>query len=363
MISNPDRAQTISFPVTSASMQNASLNASSYLRAARGENLAIPPVWLMRQAGRYLLEYLDVRATHGFLEVCNTPELACEVTLQPIRRFHFDAAILFSDILVPLVPMGIDLSFGKGHGPQIGNPVRTRNDVEKLRNIEPRESLAHVLEAIRMIRAALPEDVALIGFAGAPFTLSAYLIEGGKPDPFANLKAMMYADRPTFDLLLSKLASMVAAYLAAMVEAGADAVQLFDTWSGILPEWEFRSVNLPVLQKIFAELNPLNVPLTYFVHGGAHLVGAMKETGCTVASLDWRVPIAEARKILGENMALQGNLDPTILLADEQTIRRETRRIVDEGRGGGHIFNLGHGILPVTPLASVEIMLDELRRG
>jgi uroporphyrinogen decarboxylase len=344
-------------------MQNSSLTASSYLRAARGEKLAVPPVWLMRQAGRYLPEYLELRAKHEFLEVCNVPELAAEATLQPIRRFHFDAAILFSDILVPLVPMGVDLSFGKGHGPQIANPMRSRDDILKLREIEPQESLDNVLEAIRMIRAALPKEVALIGFCGAPFTLSAYMIEGGKPDPFANLKRMMYADRSSFDLLLDKLATMVASYLTAMVEAGADAIQLFDTWSGILPQWEFRAVNLPVLQKIFSALKPLNVPLTYFVHGGAHLVGAMKDTGCTVASLDWRVSLPEARRILGDKIALQGNLDATVLLADEATIRRETRRVKQEGSTGGHIFNLGHGILPITPIASVEIMLDELRKA
>jgi uroporphyrinogen decarboxylase len=365
MTSIPDRAQTFPVkPVTSSSMQNASLTAMPYLRAARGEKLDIPPVWLMRQAGRYLPEYLEVRARHGFLDVCKTPELACEVTLQPIRRFGFDAAILFSDILVPLVPMGVDLFFGKGHGPEIANPVRSRSDVEKLRNIEPRESLSHVLDAIRMIRAELPDSVALIGFAGAPFTLSAYMIEGGKPDPFARLKAMMYADRATFNALLDKLAAMVATYLAAMVEAGANALQLFDTWSGILPEWEFRAVNLPVLQRIFSALKPLNVPLTYFVHGGAHLVSAMKDTGCTVASLDWRVSLSQARASLGENIALQGNLDPTVLLADEATIRRETRRVADQGKaGGGYIFNLGHGILPMTPIASVEIMLNELRKN
>jgi len=363
MLSNPDRAQTSSSPVIPPSMQSSSSPASSYLRAARGEKLAVPPVWLMRQAGRYLPEYLEFRAKHDFLEVCNVPELACEATLQPIRRFRFDAAILFSDILVPLVPMGIDLSFGKGHGPQIANPVRTVEDVTKLRNIEPRESLGNVLNAIRMIRAELPRQTALIGFCGAPFTLSAYMVEGGKPDPFANLKRMMYADRHTFDALLNKLADMVASYLTAMVEAGADAIQLFDTWSGILPDWEFRVVNLPVLQKIFAALKPLNVPLTYFIHGGAHLVGAMKDTGCTVASLDWRVSIPEARRVLGDNITLQGNLDATVLLADEQTIRRETRRVKEEGRTGGHIFNLGHGILPITPIASVEIMLDELRKN
>jgi uroporphyrinogen decarboxylase len=343
---------------------NVSAFESKYLRACRGEAQPVPPVWMMRQAGRYLQEYLAVREKHEFLEVCRTPELACELTLQPIRRFHFDAAILFSDILIPLVPMGADLSFGKGHGPQIANPVRTREDVRALRKIEPRESLAFVLDAIAMIRAELPSDVALIGFAGAPFTLAAYLVEGGKPDPFANLKRMMYADRPAFVELLEKLADMVADYLAAMVEAGADAVQLFDTWAGILPAREFREVNLPFLQKIFDRLATLKVPMTYFVLAGMHLLPEIRDTHCTVAGLDWRTPLVPARATLGDQIALQGNLDPTALLADEKTIRGETRRILSETNGhGGHIFNLGHGILPSTPLTAVEIMLDEIRRG
>jgi uroporphyrinogen decarboxylase len=336
---------------------------SLYLKAARGETLKTPPVWLMRQAGRYLPEYLAVRARHSFLDVCYIPELACEVTLQPIRRFHFDASILFSDILVPLVPMGADLSFGKGHGPQIANPLRTAADVEKLKTFEPREKLRMVLDAIRMIRAELPADVALIGFCGAPFTLSAYFVEGGKPDPFANLKAMQYSDPQTFSRLLDKLGDMVADYMTAMVEAGADALQLFDTWAGILPAFEFHQVNLPVLKKIFSRLQPLKVPLTYFVHGGSHLLRETRETGCTVAGLDWRVSLTEARLVLGEKMVLQGNLDPTMLLGNELTIRREVQRVVHQGTmDGPFIFNLGHGILPMTPIASVEIMLDELRR-
>jgi uroporphyrinogen decarboxylase len=336
---------------------------SKYLRAAHGEALAVPPVWLMRQAGRYLPEYLAVREKHEFLEVCRTPELACELTLQPIRRFGFDAAILFSDILIPLAPMGADLSFGKGHGPHIANPVRTRGDVAALRTIDPRESMGFVLKALRMIRAELPSNVALIGFAGAPFTLAAYLVEGGKPDPFANLKGMMYSDRSAFLSLLDKLADMVADYLAAMVEAGADAVQLFDTWAGILPAREFREVNLPFLQRIFDRLAALNVPMTYFVLAGMHLLPEIRDTHCTVAGLDWRTPISEARHTLGGNVALQGNLDPTVLLADESTIRTEVTRILTEADGkGGHIFNLGHGILPNTPLASVEIMLDTIRK-
>ncbi|MBU0510032.1 uroporphyrinogen decarboxylase [bacterium] len=334
---------------------------SEYLRAARGGKVSPPPVWLMRQAGRYLPEYREIRSRHGFLEVCNTPELACEVTLQPIRRFRFDAAILFSDILLPLIPMGADLSFGKNHGPRISNPLRTRSDVEKLKRFEPRESLTAVLKAIRMIRSELPREIALIGFVGAPFTLASYFIEGGKPDPFANIKRMMYGDPKVFDLLSKRLADMGVEYLAAMVEAGVDAVQLFDTWAGHLSELEFRSRCLPYLKIIFEQLAPLAVPMTYFTLGGMHLLSGIRESGSTVVGLDWRTPIAAARNTLGSDIAIQGNLDPAILLTDETTIRSEVRRIVAEGKQEGHVFNLGHGIFPQTPVTSVEIMLDELR--
>lgn len=351
----------IQSPAPETRSQLGSARGGRFVRAARGESLAVPPVWMMRQAGRYLPEYLEVRARHGFLEVCQTPELACEVTVQPIRRFGFDAAILFSDILVPLVPMGADLSFGKGHGPQIANPVRSRADVAALKEIEPRESLDYVLQSIRLIRAELPPEVALIGFAGAPFTLATYLIEGGKPDPFAHVKGMLYSDPAAFAELLEKLGRMCADYLRAMVEAGADAVQLFDTWAGILPAREFRALNLPVLQGIFAALRDLDVPMTYFVLAGMHLLEEIRDTGCTVAGLDWRTPIPQARQVLGSSIALQGNLDPTVLLGSEAAIRRETRRVASEGRGAGHIFNLGHGILPITPISAVEIMLNELR--
>ncbi|MFZ5432968.1 MAG: uroporphyrinogen decarboxylase [Calditrichota bacterium] len=335
-----------------------------YLRAARGESLTIPPVWLMRQAGRYLPEYNAVRKQHEFLEVCRTPELACEVTLQPIRRFRFDAAILFSDILVPLVPMGADLTFGKGHGPVIANPLRSTADVARIRTIEPRQELADVLKTIKILRAELPDEVALIGFAGAPFTLAAYWVEGGKPQPFAHLMGLAYSNRKTFDQLLDKLAAMVADYLSAMIDAGADAIQLFDTWAGNLSDTQFRDLNLPVVQRIFKKLSVGQVPMTYFVHGGMHLLRAIKDTGCTVVSLDWRSSLHEARALYGSGMALQGNFDPTILLGDEPTVRREVRRTVRDGnRDGGYIFNLGHGILPMTPISSVEILLDEIRNG
>ncbi len=335
---------------------------SLYLKAARGEKRDHAPVWLMRQAGRYLPEYREVRARHSFLDLCNIPEVATEVTLQPIRRFGFDASIIFSDILIPLVPMGAKLSFDEGHGPRISNALRSAKDIEAMRSIEPKDDLKNVLAAVRMIRAELPESTALIGFAGAPFTLASYWVEGSKPDPFINLKSMMYREPGLFQVMLEKLGETVAKTLAAMVEAGADAVQVFDTWGGILPRHEFRAYNLPVLKTIFTKLQSLRVPMTYFVKEGGHLLQEVGETGADVAGIDWRVSIAEARKVLGPDIAVQGNLDPTALFGNEKTIRNETRRVLeDAGPAGGHIFNLGHGILPNTPIESVEYLIDEIR--
>ena len=224
------------------------------------------------------------------------------------------------------------------------------------------EDLDFVLKSIRMIRRELHAGIALIGFCGAPFTLATYMIEGGKPNPFANIKALMYKDPEAFTLLSEKLKDMVRIYLREMVNSGADAIQLFDTWAGTLHSSEFKSNVLPFVKEIFEDLKDLNVPMTYFVHNGSHLLHEIKETGCSVVSLDWRCSIPEARMIFGNEMALQGNLDPTVLLGDEKTIRKKVREILDEAAGnGGFIFNLGHGILPVTPVSSVEIMLDEIR--
>lgn len=334
-----------------------------YLQACGGEKMSIPPVWLMRQAGRYLPEYRAVRKKHDFLEICHNPELACEVTLQPIRRFKFDAAILFSDILIPLIPMGANLSFGEGEGPRIYPPFHSIADIKRLRPVDPDSDLGFVLESIGMIRRELPEKVALIGFCGAPFTLASYLIEGGKPFPYANIKSMIYGEPETFHLLCAKLKDMICTYLRAMVESGTDALQLFDTWAGILNSDDYRSFVLPFVRDILDDLKDLGVPLTYFVHNGAHLLHEIKETGCYVVSLDWRSSISKAREIFGKSIALQGNLDPTVLLGDESTIRRKVRSILDESSGGGFIFNLGHGILPMTPISSVDIMLDEIRGG
>jgi uroporphyrinogen decarboxylase len=258
--------------------------------------------------------------------------------------------------------MGANLSFGEGEGPRIDPPFRSLDDIRKLKPVEPANDLNFVLESIRMIRRELPEKVALIGFCGAPFTLATYLVEGGKPNPFANIKSLMYSEPEAFALLGDKLKDMVRIYLKEMVNSGADAIQLFDTWAGTLTVFDFKNYVLPYVKQIFDDLSDLNVPLTYFVHNGFHLLSEIGGTGCNVVSLDWRCSITEARKILGNRLVLQGNLDPTVLLGDESTIRKNVRGILDEAKGnGGFIFNLGHGILPMTPVSSVEIMLDEIR--
>ncbi len=333
-----------------------------FVRAMRGESFGVPPVWLMRQAGRYLPEYNAIRGKYDFITVCRTPELATEVTLQPIRRFGFDAAILFSDILIPFIPMGAGLSFDKGHGPRVGRPVRNSADLRLLREFDPREELADVIEAVRMIRTELRRETALIGFCGAPFTLACYLIEGGKPDPFTHVKRLMYGDPAAFSSLMERLATMTADYLIAMYEAGANTVQLFDTWAGVLSEREYRAVNLPVVKKIISRLKDKRIPSTYFALNGMHLLSAIDETGADAIGLDWRMPIDAARRVL-KGKTLQGNLDPIVLLTNETTIRRETRRVLNEAQNGPFIFNLGHGIQPDTPIASVEVMLNTLRES
>ena len=332
-----------------------------YLDAVNGKQTPTLPVWLMRQAGRYLPEYMDVRNKHSFLEVCHTPELTCEVTIQPIRRYNFDAAILFSDILVPLEPMGAKIDFNPG--PVIENPLRTMDDLKQARAFDAADKLPEVLEAISMIRRELADETALIGFAGAPFTLASYWIEGGKPEPFANIKGMMYTNPELFHDFLDQLAKMVADYLVQQAKAGADAVQLFDTWAGVLTEREYRAHLLKPLQSIFSHLREAGIPSTYYARSSAHLLPVLGELGADVISLDWRIDINRAKEMFGESAVLQGNLDPTVLLGDEATIRRETRHVLDQVGDRPHVFNLGHGILRMTPIDNVHIMLDEIRSG
>jgi uroporphyrinogen decarboxylase len=329
-----------------------------FLKACRREPVDCTPVWLMRQAGRYLPEYQAVRAKHSILEVCKTPELAAKVTLQPIDRFPLDAAIIFADILLPLEPMGIQLSFAEGEGPVIHNPVRDRRAVERLRVVDA-EPLSYVGTAIAQARRALADRVPLIGFAGAPFTLASYAIEGGGSRHYLRTKHLMYTDAAAWHQLMEKLARVVSAYLLAQVKAGAQAVQLFDSWVGCLTPGDYAEYVMPHVRFIFEQLKGAGVPTIHFGTGTAALLELMRTAGGDVIGVDWRVHLDEAWSRLGHDVAIQGNLDPVVLFAPRPEFERRIKDILHRAGGRpGHIFNLGHGILPQTPLDSVAAAVD-----
>jgi uroporphyrinogen decarboxylase len=332
-----------------------------FLRACRREPVERPPVWFMRQAGRYMAEYRALREKYSMLELCLTPELAVEVTLQPIRTFGFDAAILFSDLLVPLAPMGIPFDFQAGEGPVIGKPVRSAGDVDALRRIEPREELRVVLDAVRALRREL--RVPLIGFAGAPFTLASYAIEGGHSNNFARTKGLMYGEPATWHRLAELLSSVVADYLRAQVEAGAQAVQLFDSWIGALDAADYREFVLPHVRRIFDALADLDVPKIHFGTGTGHLLAIQREAGGTVIGVDWRTPIDEGRRLVGDGVAVQGNLDPTLLFAPRERLLARVDDVLRRAGRVGHVFNLGHGILPGTPTDAVRAVVDHVHEA
>ena len=332
-----------------------------FLRACRREPTDRTPVWFMRQAGRYMAEYRAIRETHSLLEICAQPELAAEVTLQPVRALGVDAAILFADILLPLIPMGMNLEFAAGEGPVIHNPVRSAYDVNALREVEPRESLAHVLQAVRLVRRELSDATPLIGFAGAPFTLASYLVEGGSSRHHLRTKQLMYEHPRSWHALLSKLSRLVAEYLTAQVEAGVQAVQLFDSWVGCLAPADYREYVLPHSRAIFDALEPLAVPSIHFGVETSTLLELMQEAGGDVIGLDWRIPLGEGWRRLkrGRPVAVQGNLDPAVLFAPRSEVERRVRAILAEAAGEpGHIFNLGHGILPGSPVDNVRAVVE-----
>ena len=314
----------------------------------------------MRQAGRYMAEYRAIRAKYSLLEICAHPDLAAEITLQPVRALDVDAAILFADILLPLVPMGIDLEFAADEGPVIHNPIRTSTDVAALRSVEPRESLAHVLQAIGLVRRELGGRTPLIGFAGAPFTLASYLIEGGSSRTFVKTKQMMYGAPRMWHALMGKLARVVADYLVAQIEAGAQAVQLFDSWVGCLSPDDYCEYVLPHSQFVLRAVRATGVPAIHFGTGTATLILWMKTAGGDVIGLDWRMPLDLAWKALGPETAVQGNLDPVALLVEPPypELERRVQAILKQASGRpGHIFSLGHGILPETPVENVKAVV------
>jgi uroporphyrinogen decarboxylase len=313
----------------------------------------------MRQAGRYMAEYRAIRQKHTLLEICKQPELATEVTLQPVRALGVDAAILFADILLPLEPMGAPFEFAAGEGPLIHSPVRTAADIERLRVIDPEEGLSYVLEAIRLVRRELDGKTPLIGFAGAPFTLASYLIEGGRSSHYAITKRMMYGEPALWNALMQKFAEVVRRYLRAQIAAGAQAVQLFDSWIGALSPTDYREFILPHVRHILDDVTKLGVPVIHFGTGTATLLELQREAGGSVIGIDWRVPLSQARRRLGTEVALQGNLDPIALLAPREFLEQRVNEVLKEAAGSsGHIFNLGHGILPETSPDAVRSVVD-----
>ncbi|MFH9607063.1 uroporphyrinogen decarboxylase [Streptomyces sp. DH8] len=318
---------------------------SAFLKACRREPVPHTPVWFMRQAGRSLPEYLKVREGIAMLDSCMMPELVAEITLQPVRRHKVDAAIYFSDIVVPLKAIGIDLDIKPGVGPVIAEPVRTRADLARLRDLTP-EDVPYVTEAIGMLTAELGATP-LIGFAGAPFTLASYLVEGGPSRNHERTKAMMYGDPQLWADLVDRLAEITGAFLKVQIEAGASAVQLFDSWVGALAPADYRRAVLPASAKVFDAVAPYGVPRIHFGVGTGELLGLMGEAGADVVGVDWRVPLDEAARRVGPGKALQGNLDPAVLFAPTPAVEEKTREVLDAAAGlEGHIFNLGHGVMP-----------------
>lgn len=315
------------------------------------------PVWFMRQAGRYMSEYQALRAQHTLLEICRQPELATEVTLQPVNRLDVDAAILFSDLLLPLEPMGIPFDFIKGEGPSIERPVRSADDVRRLKRFEPREALAHVLATIGLVRKELEGRVPLIGFAGAPFTLASYAIEGGPSRNFSLTKTLMYGEPEVWHQLCDTFATVVSDYLLAQVEAGVQALQLFDSWVGALDVGDYREFVLPHTERILTTVQASGVPVIHFGTGTSTLLEVMTEAGGDVIGVDWRIPLDEAWARIGEDRAVQGNLDPTLLLGPIERMLDGADAVLERAAGRpGHIFNLGHGILPSTSVEHVQAL-------
>ena len=327
-----------------------------FLKACRREPVDATPVWFMRQAGRYMAEYRALRQKYSLLDICRQPDLATEVTLQPIRRLEVDAAILFSDLLLPLEPMGLPFDFIKGEGPQIERPINDAADIDRLKVFDPRESLAHVLQAIRQIQQELAGRVPLIGFAGAPFTLASYAIEGGHSNNFAKTKALMYGHPDAWHRLCEKFSTIVADYLNAQIDAGVDVVQVFDSWVGTLNSADYREFALPHTQRIFAAVNG-RVPTIHFGTGTSTILPDLREAGGDVIGVDWRIPLDEGWARIGADRAVQGNLDPTLLLGPVDRMLEQTDQVLARAAGRpGHIFNLGHGILPSTPVEHVQML-------
>lgn len=332
--------------------------AAPFLRACRRLPTPVTPVWFMRQAGRYMPEYRLLRQKYTLLELCYHPELAAEVTLQPVKALGVDAAILFADILLPVIPLGLGLEFAAGEGPLIRKPIRSLADVMALPPIHPETDLGYVLQAIRILRGEL-KDIPLIGFSGAPFTVASYMIEGGASRDFHHTKTLMHAAPESWHALMDRLSTVLSDYLLAQIGAGAQAVQLFDSWVGALSPQDYARFVLPYSRRIARAVQPTGVPLIHFGTNTATLLPLIKQAGGDVIGLDWRVPLDEGWALLGKDVAVQGNLDPALLLAPLPAIRRGVEDVLRRAAGRvGHIFNLGHGILQHTPVEHVRAVVE-----
>ncbi len=335
-----------------------------FLKACRREPTDVTPVWFMRQAGRYMPEYRALRQKHSLLDLCHQPELAAQVTLQPVGRLGVDAAIIFADILLPFEPLGLGLSFTAGEGPHIAHPLRDPAQLRKLPPVDPEADLGYVLEAVRLAARALPSHVPLIGFAGAPFTLASYAIEGGSTRSFARTKRFMYAEPKAWHVLMERLAELVGRYLAAQAGAGARALQLFDSWVGCLSPGDYRARVLPYSRRALELAGAAGVPVVHFGTDTATFLEDFAAAGGDVIGVDWRIPLDVAWRRIGPARAIQGNLDPAVLLAPPAELERQVRDVLDRAAGcPGHIFNLGHGVLPDTPVEAVQAVVQLVHGG
>ncbi len=335
-----------------------------YLKALLREPVDATPVWMMRQAGRYLPEYREVRSQAGdFMSLCKNPELACEVTLQPLRRYELDAAILFSDILTIPDAMGLGLYFSQGEGPKFERPLQSMRDIEQIARFDPEQELGYVMDAVRTIRHGLKGDVPLIGFSGSPWTLATYMVEGGSSKAFTKIKKMAFAEPRALHLLLEKLADSVTDYLNAQIRAGAQSVMIFDTWGGVLSPRDYREFSLQYMARILdgltREFDGQRIPVTLFTKNGGQWLEDIAATGCDAVGLDWTTDIADAKARIGDKVALQGNMDPSMLYASPERIEQEVGHILAGfGEGPGHVFNLGHGIHLDVPTESPKVFVD-----
>ena len=335
------------------------VDGSRFVRACLRQPVDRTPVWFLRQAGRYMPEYMAVRRPHSLLEICRTPDVAAEVTITAAERLHVDAAIIFADLLLPFTPMGLDFEFVNGEGPVVHTPVRTREQIEALRT-DRADELSYVAKAIEKVAKhfARPrsdgDQLGIIGFIGAPFTLASYMIEGGSSRNYVETKRLMYADRTAWQMLMDKLLSVLVEYAAQQAAAGADVIQIFDSWAGALAVNDYRDYVLPATSELVQRVQALGVPVIYFGVDTASLLSTMRETGADVLGLDWRVPLDEGWRLAGPHVAVQGNLDPITLFAPEDILKERVKEVLDQAANrDGHIFNLGHGIVPGTPVENV----------